>query len=230
MPKYGGSIWRAIDDNSRQKCKLSSCQQRRWRVSGYCLKHDRANKAWGHPCGSNLKDRDLVDYFDTVSAIIDANLSHHKGIQAGVQFFKLWMMSAANQAGTDHPTVFNTWHLARLHHAGVNPVDLLKVVASVWLYHETNQGRCGIYSDKHCLHVMGHKVLKFLPILQKKGGQLFPTGKERKTAGKHIQDSIGVLLVNIAQTAKQQMQREHARLSAMGGYLEVPTNERNSMK
>ena len=221
MPKYGGNIWRAIDDNSRHKCKLSSCQQRRFRLSGYCRKHDNANKSWGHPCGSNLDDRDLVDYYDAVSAIIDAN-REHKGIKTGIRFFEIWMMTASMQDDMERKTAYCAFHLSRLYHAGVDPVDLLKAVASVWLYHETNEGRLGIYSDKHCRYLMGHKVLKFLPITQRKGRAMYPSGKERRIAGQHIQDSIGVLLVNIARTAKQQMRQEQERLVSMNSYLEVP--------
>lgn len=217
MPKYKGSLRRAIDDNSRNKCKLSSCQQSRYRISGYCFKHSRALQEWGHPCGKSVPDKELVTSFDQVSAIIDNNKGH-KGIQEAVRFFETWMKQATFSLDSPLTLVPCARHLARLYYAEVPALDLLKAVASVWLYYTTHS-RSMVFSDAHCRAVMGHKVCKFIPINQKL--EKFVSGKERKTAGKFIQESIGVLLVNIADAAKKQSERRQARLQAMGSEFEI---------
>ncbi len=221
MSKYGGSIHRAMDDNSLRKCKLSSCQERRWRISGYCQKHSRGIQKWGHPCGHNINDRELTNAFDQVSAVIDKNQSH-KGIQEAVRFFHVWMASANLQASMERPQIPTARHMARLYDAHVNPLDLLKVCASVWLFHSQNmRSGDGIYSDEHCRAVMGHKVLKFVPISAKSYVVDYPRGKHRKAAGRYIQKHIGTLLVNITETIMQQEEQRQSRLRAMGSLLEI---------
>jgi hypothetical protein len=119
-----------------------------------------------------------------VSAVIDKN-KNHKGIQAAVQFFDVWMRSASIQVDMPRPQVPTARHMARLYYSKVNPLDLLKVCASVWLYDTANRG-CGIYSDEHCRAIMGHKVLKFIPIPVRSTDIKYPSGKQRKAAGRYI--------------------------------------------
>ncbi|WP_319526518.1 hypothetical protein [uncultured Desulfosarcina sp.] len=170
--------------------------------------------------GHNIPDRDLTIAFDQVSAVIDKN-RNHKGIQEATRFFQIWMSSANLQASMERPQVPTARHMARLYDAKVNPLDLLKVCASVWLFYSMNlKSSDGIYSDEHCRAVMGHKVLKFIPITKHEYIRR-PSGKQRKAAGRYIQKSIGTLLVNIVETVMKLEERKQSRLIAMGSELEI---------
>lgn len=226
MPKYGGVLRVAIEDNSRRKCKVSSCQDRRWRVSGYCRKHNNAKQNWGHPLGSNISARELSMVHHQVSQIIDLN-RNHKGIKEGLHFFETWMRQATFSLHTPHPLVPVANHLVRAYDAKANPVDMLKVVASVWLYYDLQNHNPRIYNDEHCRAVMGNKICRFVPV---PSTERQVTGKERKTAGKYIQDSIGVLLVNITKAVRQHEVKQQDRLRNMNSELNIDTVEKGARK
>jgi hypothetical protein len=161
----------------------------------------------------------LVDAFDQVSNIIDSN-KDHKGVQEAVRFFDIWMRQATFSDGLPVAFVPAARHLSRLHHANVNPLDLLKVVASVWLYYHLDEHRRMVRNDAHCQAIMGHKVCVFLPISDKSGFKR-PMPKERKEAGKYIQENVGPLLANVVRAVDQYERKQKERFRNMTEELVV---------
>lgn len=161
-----------------------------------------------------MPDRQLTLGFDQLEKVISVN-PNHKGLSVGVRFFERWMSMANVSINLHPPMVPAARHLARLHDFNVNPMDCLKVVGSVWLYSAMN-GRF-IKSDLHTRAVMGQKLFALAPMR----GERKKTGKERKAAGKYIQDNIGVLLVSLTDAVGRMEQQEQDRLKAMGSRLNI---------
>jgi hypothetical protein len=216
MPKYGGSWPAAIAGNEQQKCKVDGCYTTRWRISGYCIDHSVNQQRWGHPEGLDIPDSQLTTAFDQISKVIAAN-PKHKGIAIGKRFFEQWMATAVATIKLSPPMVPTGRHLVRLDDAGVHPLDCLTVVGSVWLYASRDRGRL-IKGDEHTRAVMGQKLFALAPMR----GEHQKTGKERKAAGKYIQDNIGVLLVSLTAAVDRMEQRGQTRLKDMGGALDIP--------
>ncbi|WP_319526022.1 hypothetical protein [uncultured Desulfosarcina sp.] len=215
MPKYGGSLRRAIEDNQQRECKVKGCFNHRWRVSGYCLRHSKANQNWGHPLGADVPNQILTTGFDQLEKVIQAN-PNHKGLALGVAFFDKWIATACATAMMSPPMVPAVRHMTRLYDANVHPIDCIKVVASVWLL--SSRGSRFIKSDLHCRCIMGQKLFSLAPMRKGEHGK---RGKERKAAGLYIQENIGVLLVSLADAVERLEQREQERIKAMGSKFEI---------
>ncbi|WP_319405802.1 hypothetical protein [uncultured Desulfosarcina sp.] len=206
----------AIVGNEQQKCKVDGCYTTRWRISGYCQHHSDNQQRWGHPEGLDIPDARLTIAFDQIQKVIAAN-PEHKGIAIGKRFFEQWMVVAVATIKLSPPMVPTGRHLVRLADFNVHPLDCLTVVGSVWLFATRDRGRF-VKGDEHTRAVMGQKLFALAPMR----GEHQKTGQERKAAGKYIQDSIGVLLVTLADAVEQMEQRGQTRLKAMGSALDIP--------
>lgn len=220
MSKYNGNLFVAIEDNTRRVCKVPHCCHNRWRISGFCRKHTSRFNRYGHPEARCIDDRHLTTCFDLVSKVIDKNLEHD-GIRAGIRFFTMWLIQADATSNNPRSSLVPALrHMKRNYDSGVKAIDLLKVVASVWLYYARGMSIGGerILNDEHNRRIMGLKVCKFTPIPK---GVHYVYPKELREAGAFIQKRIGVLLVNICQTVDQLEEAQQEIVKAMTSELQV---------
>ncbi len=61
-------------------------------------------------------------------------------------------------------------YMARLHQAEVDPAELLKLIAAVWLFSDRNYGR-RVKDDKHWDYFTGGKVMDLSRIMVECQGQ-----------------------------------------------------------
>ena len=179
----------AVVDNERRDCAVPGCYRVRYKISKLCRNHRQQAWRWGHPLGRGISKKDYAIEIDEVAEIVNNNLDHD-GIQVGIKFFQRAMESSNN----GNHLIPCHQYFARLHQANVKPIDLLILSAAIWLFAERNPR--GVYSKEHEDHLLGNKIIRFVPYHGR------TKGPEHGAVGDYIRKNIGVLLLNISRTIK----------------------------
>jgi hypothetical protein len=202
----------SIRRNLGKQCKAAGCCLPRTRVSSWCLKHDRVVRTYGHPDGSLIRPTDYKAESLETSNFIDHHIDH-QGIRSALRWITEWLEST----GTDDPEVVAKRDMGRLYQQGVDPVDILKTCAAVWLYATRYPHR--LPDDNRLTVAISLAVMKAAPRVHRvaASGNVNPVvyqAEGRRMIGKRVRDVLGLLLVNIASTitalpsAKEQMKED----------------------
>jgi len=133
---------------------------------------------------------------EDVEKIISLN-PDHPGIKRGIDFFQGFLEDAANGSGlVPCPEL-----IARLHDAGLNPVEILIEMAALWLLHDQQKGL--IKSDLHLYHLMGSRLIRFIRYPGR------TRGTQHFACGEYVRKNVGVLLVNISRTVEKKWRKEN---------------------
>lgn len=183
MPKYQ-NLSEAITDNQTRKCKIAECFNRRFRVSGYCRKHQIVLTRWGHPEAHAIYKYQYAKEREAVAEIIDLNIDH-PGIDGALKTIENILEGAAK--GTHVP---DAMLLTRLHH--IEPKTVLTHVAALVMLHWNGSI---IKDTRHLTYVIGAKVIQLQPV-----GRLL-RGPEHRAVGQLLYDGIGAMCLKIAKAA-----------------------------
>lgn len=88
----GGHWWNIpelmakMPDNIKLKCSVPSCQNRRNRISRWCINHVTLNATYGHPLGKTIPLQTLAPYIKEAEELIALN-PDHSGLDIVRQFF-----------------------------------------------------------------------------------------------------------------------------------------------
>ena len=185
-----------IIDNTQRQCSVKHCYNYRFRIGPYCRKHRNAKRYWGHPEAKAIRRRDYSCEMEDVINIIELN-PDHPGIKRGIDFFQGFLEDAANGSRlVPCPEL-----IARLHVAGVRPLDILTEMAALWLLHDQQGGL--IKSDLHLYHLMGSRLIRFIRYPGR------TRGTQHFACGEYVRKNVGVLLVNISRTVEQKWRKEN---------------------
>jgi hypothetical protein len=226
-PSQKAKLERYVRLNESKKCSAKGCHNNRWRLSGYCIKHNQVNFHWGHPYGRHLTKDVLAKPTEEVTKVILKNLDKHNGIKNAIAFFEKWMKTAYEtyvphryKVDCKKEVVPGSRYMSKMYADGnVTGLDCLIAVAAVWrlsvLDMETKKY---ILSDKHCIFCIGQNLLKLTRLSRGSRGR---TGPERKYSGQYVMDNIGTLLVNISDAIQKVEDREEERVQSFQEELDT---------
>jgi len=213
-----------IPINSKRPCKVPGCNRRRFRVGGYCSRHQSILTNWGSPTHqfiSRMKDYD--EERKECRKLIQHNLENgHKGIAYAVDFLEDWLKDSACE-GNRYRT--QAKHFARLYRDGVTAIDILVECSALWLFWQRNPNR--IDSLKHWKYVAGNCVIHLSPYGVGRGHHkpLKTSGKERREVGEGIHKAIGTMIVLVARAIMDEERKREEVLKAMHQPLEAVRDE-----
>ena len=190
MPKYS-NIHDAIRDNERKKCSVKSCRSNRYRISSCCQICCRRKWLWGHPEGRALSKHEYHHEHQMVQAVIEKNLNHD-GINHGIDFLNSYLERAGHGGATCLP---GSKHAARLYDSNVVAKDLLAVLAAIYML--SGNFHTPVKDHRHLKYLLGNKFIRFVPCHDR------VRGTEHRDVGEYLNDNIGVLLLNISNTARK---------------------------
>lgn len=190
MPKFS-NIYDAIRDNEAKECSVKSCRNNRYRISSCCLTCCRRKWAWGHPEGHAIYKREYQYELKMVQKIIGKN-TNHDGINHGINFLNNYLKRSAEGA-TYLPC---HKHAARLYNAGATGYDILIELAAIYML--SRNFHTPIKDHQHLKYLLGNKFIRFVSCRDR------VRGTEHRDAGEYLNDNIGVLLLNINNSARKQ--------------------------
>lgn len=206
------------------QCACPGCDRKRKSYGIYCPSHSKRSQFFGSPTQKALfLSKDYFHEYDLVEAMVLANLKH-KGIQAGTEFFRSWMVYAVDNL-KDVPA---RDALVALHEAKVDPRSLLIECAALYLFSRWNLRR--LPEGKPLTYAYGRLILK-------KGGELykrrvnFLNGKPQynpvrgttvKATGEYIAKNLTLLFLNIANAVETKVASKEADKQALSQPLTIP--------
>lgn len=197
-----------IANNSMKTCAVKGCTRSRHSLARYCSSHQHQYYQYGHPLASQIKPKDMETEKELAAKVIALN-EEHKGIEYGIQFLNKLLLECAQ--GTSF--VPHGDYLANLQAQGVTGKDILTTLSALYILRDGVQGR--IKSDKHLTFLLGHFVLR----IAKQASRAY--GTHRKAIGQYLQDSVGVLCLNISKAAQEMSLKRNETLLNMGKPLSL---------
>lgn len=195
MPKFK-DIRTAIRDNERRECSVKHCTNKRYRIGSLCERCGRQKWLWGHPEAKAVYKRDYAHEKKMVEKVIGQNLEH-EGIQHGLKFLADYMERSANGA-TYLP---GHKHAKRLHDSGTaDPVGILTELSAIYML--SQNFHTPVKDHKHLKYLLGNKFIRYVPCHEK------VRGTEHRDVGEYLNENIGVLLLNIANSAHKMAKKD----------------------
>lgn len=191
----------SIRRNTGRLCSAQGCHMSRTRVSSFCKPHDRATHWYGHPHGKHIDPKLWATELAEASRFIEAHITH-RGITQAVAWFDEWLLDSTKGDTLETPVVAAK-DMSRLADKGIEPLQLLKTVAGLWLFAQRYPH--SIPDDNRLTVAISLAVLKLAPRYYRidREGKRKPTrytAEARKLIGKRIRDTIGLLIRNIIAT------------------------------
>jgi hypothetical protein len=212
-----------IPINSKRPCKVAGCSRPRFRIGGYCKKHQTRLTSWGSPTHQFIsRMKDYAEERKECRKLIQHNLEGgHKGLTYAVDFLDGWL----NDASTGDRYRTQAKHFARLRASGVTSVDILTECSAVWLFWDRNPSR--IHSLRHWQSVAGNCVIHLTPYGNGRGKHkpLKTSGKERREVGGQIHQTIGTMIVLVARAIRDGERAHEEILKAMHMPLQLAGRE-----
>lgn len=195
----------SIRRNTGRLCSAPGCHMSRTRVSSYCAPHNAATHWYGHPQGKHIDPKLWATELAEASRFIEAHITH-RGITQAVAWFDEWLSAAqeaSSKGGNLDAPVVAAQDMARLADMGIQPLQLLKTVAGLWLFAQRNPHT--LQDDNRLTVALSLAVLKLAPRYyridhQGKRNPTRYTAEARKLIGKRVRDTIGLLIRNIIAT------------------------------
>lgn len=190
--------------NERLACKVKGCTENRYRISGYCRRHNAINSIYGSPYHKRIDARDYaMETVECLGVISKNHLKNHQGVLFGLRFFHQWLTDAAE----GKPRTPASADMKRLYDAGITPTDLLTTSAAMVLFQSRYPLR--IRDGRHLNYCIGTRILRSASnpgILR---------GPQVREVGEHVWNNLKVLLVNIANTIQRKEADNQENLKAM---------------
>lgn len=207
----GKPIAKAVHDNEQRSCSAPSCTRRRNRVSAFCKYHERRKQSYGHPQGKLIKPAEYVIEKAEARTLLERN-AEHEGVVNAIAWLDQWL----KDSGEGYTTLPGARHFHRLHSHGVTAFDILVEFAALWLYSTRYPRR--LPDDARLTYALAVNVFRMIPLDRiedwrtgKKRSALPRHGETRDT-GQRIRDTLGMLLLNVAEHCERQHElREQQR-------------------
>lgn len=218
---------RAAERNLQFKgaqCECPGCDRPRKTYGIYCASHSKRSQFFGSPTQKAVSLKaDYWHEYDLVEAMVHANIKH-KGIQAGIEFFRSWMVYAVDNL----KQVPARGALLTLSENKEDPLKLLIECAAIYLFSRWNPRR--LPEERPVTYAYGRLILK-------KGGKLYKKrvhylsgktqynpvkGTDVRTTGEYIAKNLSLLFLNIAEAVEAKEATKEEDKKALSQPLTIP--------
>jgi len=206
--------------NKQQQCTVRGCSSARDSLSPYCGPHYRRSQRHGHPTAAPVRATLWKPYRARIRALLEANAGH-PGLVHALTFLRQWTDQAVALDGQRR----QQWasEVARLVRHGVQPLDLLTELGSVWMALQDHPQ--ATQSDLHRDFAISKAVLQLAPRPRRvtraaalKGSAGYaprPRASALKQIGPHLVQALAPLLANLRQSLETEEDRARVEAAAM---------------
>ena len=209
-------IYERRRNNELKKCHYPTCRKQRRGLSRFCGYHEGKQTRYGHPEGYFIPPRQYLCEIDEAREFIARHLEH-KGVQAGIEWFDVWLRESAQGL-----PVIAKGEFRRLSDYGVTGMECLVSVLAIWLY--SHRRPSALPSDNRLTFALALSVLHLAPrekTVSWRDGEAKEYGKNighrrRKEVGKLIRTMLGVFVHNAMEEINREIDRENDLKLALG--------------
>ncbi len=175
-------------------CAVASCFKLRHRFGSHCRAHEKTREGTGDPLGSTIRITAVRPWANLARDYIVRN-ANHDAIGAALDWTRDLMASGVAPRGrlpvrATAPRRLSAW-LARIHDAGVEPVDVLALIVGMHLY-QLAQPR-EFVSDDHFRHQLANRLIRLAPA---PSIQPWSNGKPMRRKYDRVTSSVRALLAD----------------------------------
>ena len=122
------TVYHRISRNNAKQCDCKDCYRSRFALSKYCRVHHYRYVTYGSPDGRRIPPNEYSHEEQLVTDFLKKHVDH-PAIKSAVAWFTTWLTDARDKKPVTGSSEFY-W----LYSKGVEGIDCLKRVLSIWLY------------------------------------------------------------------------------------------------
>ena len=209
----GGHFWNIpelmakMPENIKLKCSVDGCNNRRNRISRWCINHVLAHSLFGDPLAKTVGLKTLQPYIEQVTSLLELN-PEHPGIELTRQFFKA--RYDGHVAGAEFKY---SWHYFKIYET-LTIEEIIARVAGIYLLRELDEANRWFPTERAVHHAIYY-------VLTTKLGKAPETGRNRlqrsqyKWFGAQVAKELGIFFLALAKAVGRRKLAKYNRVQAL---------------